>query len=61
MASVSDTARANMLTALVLTEPQSLTNVDLMRLVIAGGGLSLVTVTDATAAVHLERYLRSLR
>lgn len=61
MASVSDTARANMLTALVLTEPQRLTNVDLMRLVIAGGGLSLVTVTDSTAAVHLERYLRSLR
>lgn len=61
MATVSDTARTNMLAALVLTDPQPLTNVDLMRLVVAGGGLTLVTVTDATAAVHLERYLRSLR
>lgn len=61
MPSISDTARANMLAVLVLTDPQQLSNVDLMRLVIASGGLALITVTDATAAVHLERYLRSLR
>lgn len=61
MATVSDTARGNMLTALVLSNPQPLSNVDLMRQVIAAGGASIVTVTDATAAVHLERYLRSLR
>jgi len=61
MATVSDTARANMLTALVLSNPQPLSNVDLMRQVIAAGGASIVTVSDASAAVHLERYLRSLR
>ena len=61
--SISDTARANMIAALGLSDAQArvLSNVDLMRLVIAAGGLGLVTVTSATAAVHLERYLRFLR
>lgn len=58
--SISDQARVNMLAALVLTEPQP-SNVDLMRLVIAGGGLSLITVTDANAAEHYNRYLIAVR
>jgi len=59
--SVSDKARANMLTQLGQTEPQLKSNVDLMREVLAFGGQTLVTKTDATAAVHLARYLVSLR
>lgn len=61
MASISDTARVNLLADRVLTEPQSLSNVDLMRLVLADVGQLLVTKTDATAAVHLWRYLRTVR
>lgn len=61
MASISDTARTNMLTALVQTEPQLKSNVDLMREVVAAGGLSLITVTDASAAVHYWRYLKIVR
>lgn len=61
MASISDTARANMLADRVLTEPQKLSNVDLMRLVLADGTQTLVTKTEATAAVHLWRYLRTVR
>jgi hypothetical protein len=61
MASISDTARTNMLTDRVLTEPQRLSNTDLMSLVLADGAQTLVTKTDATAAVHLWRYLRTVR
>lgn len=61
MASISDIARANMLANRVLTEPQTLSNVDLMDLVLADGAQTLVTKTDATAAIHLWRYLRTVR
>jgi hypothetical protein len=59
--SISDIARTNMLTDRVLTEPQRLSNVDLMALVLADGAQTLVIKTDATAAVHLWRYLRQVR
>lgn len=59
--SVADQARENMLAALGQTEPQLKSNVDLMREVVAAGGLSLVTVTSATAAVHYWQYLEDLR
>lgn len=61
--SISDTARINMIAQLGLTDPQArvLTNVDLMKRVLEFGGQTLVTKTDATAAIHLERYLRSLK
>jgi hypothetical protein len=61
MASISDTARSNMLTDRVLVEPQRLSNTDLMSLVLADGAQTLVTKTDATASVHLWRYLRTVR
>jgi hypothetical protein len=61
VASISDRARTNMLTDRVLVEPQTLSNVDLMRLVLADGAQILVTKTDATAAVHLWRYLKTVR
>lgn len=61
MATTADRARTNMMTALVLTDPQNLSLVDLMRQVIAAGGLALVTVTSASAATHLVRYEMSLR
>lgn len=61
MASISDTARANMLANRSLVEPQKLSNVDLMALVLADGAQTLVTKTDATAAVHLWRYLKTVR
>lgn len=59
--SISDIVRINMLADRVLTEPQFLSNVDLMRLVLADGAQTLVTKTEATAAVHLWRYLRTVR
>lgn len=61
--SISDTARANMLEALELTADQGklYSNVDLMRQVVAAGGLSLITVTTESAAKHYERYLRIVR
>lgn len=59
--SIADQARANMLTALVLVEPQKLSNTDLMKQVVDAGGLGLVTVTSASPATHLERYMMSLR
>lgn len=59
--SVADMARSNMLAALGLTEPQLKSNVDLMRLVVAAGGLGLVTVSSRTAAGHYWQYLEDLR
>lgn len=59
--SIADEARTNMLTALGLTEPQLKSNVDLMRLVVVAGGLSIVTPTDASYAEQYEDYLRVLR
>lgn len=61
MASIADTARANMLTELVLSEPQPLSNADLMALVMVDPGQTTVTVTDASIGTHLLRYLMSLR
>jgi len=61
MASTADTARTNMLAALAQAEPQLKSNVDLMREVVAAGGLGLVTVTSQTAAVHYWQYLEDLR
>lgn len=44
--STSDTVRANLLSALSLTEPQPYSNVDLMYQVREAGGLSIITVVD---------------
>jgi len=59
--SIADQARTGMLTALVLVEPQKLSNTDLMKLVVDAGGLSLITVTNASPATHLVKYMMSLR
>lgn len=61
--SISDEARRLMLVALGLTVDQGKlsSNVDLMRLVVAAGGLGLITVTAESAAKHYERYLRVVR
>lgn len=59
--SISDDARANMLTDRGLTEPQNLSVADLMRLVLEDDLQTLVTETDASAAIHLQRYLIDLR
>ena len=61
MASIADTARSNMLSALVLTEPRLESNADLMRLVIGAGGASIITPTDASVGTQLLRYMMSLR
>lgn len=61
MASISDVARANMLTALTLVEPQALSNADLMKLVLEDPLQTLVTETDASVGTHLTRYMMSLR
>lgn len=61
LGTISDVARVNMLADRVLTEPQLLSNVDLMRLVLADGTQTLVTKTEATPAVHLWRYLKQVR
>lgn len=58
--SISDQARANMLTALALVDPQNLSNVDLMKRVMDAGGLALVIVTNLTAAEQYSRYVESL-
>ncbi len=59
--SISDEARSLMLAALGLSEPRQETNVDLMRLVIAAGGLGLITPNDKTAAVQYWNYLKTVR
>lgn len=61
--SLADEARRLMLVALGYTAAQakSKSNVDLMREVVAAGGLGLITVTSATAAVHYWRYLKIVR
>lgn len=59
--SISDEARSLMLDALSLTEPRPETNVDLMRLVIAAGGLGLITPNSKTAAVQYWNYLKVVR
>lgn len=61
--SIADEARRLMLVALSYTADQAKakTNVDLMREVVAAGGLGLITVTSATAAVHYWRYLKIVR
>lgn len=60
MASVADIARVNMLNELSLTEPQNLSNVDLMARVLETPGQTLVTETDASAAIHYQRYIDGL-
>lgn len=60
-ASISDEARTNMLAQLAQAEPQNKSNADLMREVLAFGGQTLITATQASAATHLERYLVTLR
>lgn len=61
--SIADEARRLMLAALSLTVDQgkSFSNVDLMRQVIAAGGLSIIIPTDETAAVQYWEYLRVVR
>lgn len=61
--SIADQARFNMLAELELSEDVTrlLSNVDLMRLVIAAGGLGLITVGNDTAGNHYERYLKIVR
>lgn len=61
--SIADEARRLMLVALSYTVDQAKakSNVDLMREVVAAGGLSLVTVTSASAAVHYWNYLKTVR
>lgn len=59
--SVSDEARSLMLTALGLTEPRPESNVDLMRLVIAAGGLGLITPNNKTAAIQYWDYFKVVR
>jgi hypothetical protein len=59
--SIADEARSLMLDALGLSEPRRESNVDLMRLVIAAGGLSLIIPNDKTAAVQYWDYLRTVR
>lgn len=59
--SIADQARTLMLANRSLTEPRRETNPDLMGLVLADGTQTLVTKTDATTAIHLMRYMMSLR
>lgn len=59
--SIADEARFLMLDALNLDEPRQESNVDLMRLVIAAGGLGLITPNDKTAAVQYWNYLKTVR
>ncbi len=58
---LADQARLNLLAALSLSEPQNLSNVDLMRLLLEDPLQTLVTKTSASAATHLLRYEMSLR
>lgn len=59
--SIADEARSLMLDALNLTEPRPETNVDLMRLVIAAGGLGLITPNSKSAANQYWDYLKVVR
>lgn len=59
--SISDIAREQILDALVLSEPQNKSNVDLMKEVIDLGGLGLITVNTQTAAEHYQRFLKIVR
>lgn len=61
--SIADEARRLMLAALGQTvlQGQAKSNVDLMREVVAAGGLGLITVTSDTAAVHYWKYLKIVR
>lgn len=61
MQTISDKARSNMLSNRGLAEPQRLSNVDLMSLVLADGAQVLVPKTNATTAEHYNRYLITLR
>lgn len=58
--SISDSARANLLSELTLTEPQG-SNVDLMVLLRADGTQVTWTFTDASDAVNYLNYLESLK
>lgn len=58
--SVQDIARQRMLTQLSLVEPQGLSNADLMVKTLAFGGQTVITKTDATAAVHLWRLYKNI-
>jgi hypothetical protein len=59
--SISDRARSNMLTNRGLSDPQTLSNVDLMSLVLADGAQTLIPKTDATTGEHYDRYLITVR
>lgn len=59
--SISDQARVNMLAELALTPPQTLSNVDLARQVIAKVGQLLFPVTNKTVGGHYQDYLLVLR
>lgn len=61
MQTISDEARANLLANRVLSDPQSLSNVDLMKLVLDDGAQVLIPKTNATVAEHYNRYLITLR
>lgn len=59
---ISDEARAAMLVEVGLTEPQLLSNVDLMALVRADGTQTTVTlVPEWTPAKQYWEYLKTLR
>lgn len=59
--SISDEARTNMLAELVQSDPQLKSNADLMREVLEDPLQTIITETDATAGVHLWRYLKELK
>jgi|SRR5690349_2488660 len=61
MQTISDEARANLLANRVLVDPQRLSNVDLVGLVLADGAQVLIPKTSATTAEHYNRYLITLR
>lgn len=61
MGSISDKARQNMLAQLGISDPQPKSNTDLMREVMVFPGQTLVTVTNASVASHLVRYMMTLR
>ncbi len=58
---ISDKARVNLLANRGLADPQRLSNVDLMSLVLADGAQVLLPKTSATVAEHYNRYLITLR
>lgn len=62
MATISDTARDNIITDQGLEAVASgLSSVDLMRILLEDDTQTLVTETEATAAVHYWRYLKEVR